>query len=511
MTHEAPGTCARGRIGAPLTAPQPLHSRSWPSRPPEAAPRRTKLVATLGPATDGLEHQLIAAGLDVARLNFSHGTIEEHAARCTAVRAAADVLGRPVAVMQDLQGPKIRVGRLAGGGPVQLAEGRTFRITTREVIGTAELVSCTYAGLPRDVHSGDRVLLDDGLLRITVTGIEGDTVVTRVEEGGPLGEHKGINLPGVPISASALTDKDRRDLAFGLRNLDVDYVALSFVRTAQEVRDARALMHKLGHETPLVVKLEKPEALDDLDAILEAADAVMVARGDLGVELSPEHVPGIQVQVIGEANRRGMPVIIATEMLQSMTTRTRPTRAEASDVAHAVWDGTDAVMLSGETAVGQHPLTVLQTMDRIVRAAEAVPRPPVPASIGEARSDVGDAAAVTHAACVLGELTRAVAIVGVTRTGRTAHLLSRERPDVPIYAFSSDARVCRRLALWWGVAPIHQALGPGDILSAERMTQHLLRTGVGRPGDRAVVVGVHDGDADEAIGVLAQQVLGEPE
>src|SRR5579884_1457144 len=354
-----------------MTIPQPAQGESSRDLPREAPGRRTKLVATLGPATDGLEHDLLGAGLDVARLNFSHGTLEEHAARCAAVRAAAQVLGRPVAVMQDLQGPKIRVGRLAGGGPVHLVEGQTLRITTRQVVGTAEVVSCTYAHLAHDVGPGDRVLLDDGLLRLTVTGIEGDTVVTRVAEGGPLGEHKGINLPGVAISAPALTDKDRRDLAFGLDRLDVDYVALSFVRTAREVRDARVLVRALGHETPLVVTLEKPEALEDLDGILGAADAVMVARGDLGVELSPEQVPGVQVQVIREANRRGLPVITATEMLQSMITRTRPTRAEASDVAHAVWDGTDAVMLSGETAVGQHPLLALQTMERIVHAAEA--------------------------------------------------------------------------------------------------------------------------------------------
>jgi pyruvate kinase len=493
-----------------MAVPQAAHGQSSPRLPRAEAARRTKLVATLGPATDGLEHELVAAGLDVARLNFSHGTPEDHAARCAAVRAAAEALGRPVAVMQDLQGPKIRVGRLVGGGAVRLVEGQAFRITTRAVEGTAELVSCTYAGLPRDVRAGDRVLLDDGLLRLTVTGIEGDTVVTRVEEGGLLGEHKGINLPGVPISAPALTDKDRRDLAFGLRSLDVDYVALSFVRTAQEVRDARALVAALGHETPLVVKLEKPEALDDLDAILDAADAVMVARGDLGVELAPEQVPGVQVRVIREANRRGLPAITATEMLQSMTTRARPTRAEASDVAHAVWDGTDAVMLSGETAVGQHPLLALRTMDRIVRAAEAVPRPPGPGPVAEARPDIRDAAAVTHAACVLAERVGAVAIVGVTRTGRTAHLLAQERPGVPIYAFSPDAGVCRRLALWWGVAPVHQALGPGDILSAERMTDHLRRTGAGGEGDRVVVVGVHDPDRGEAIGVLAHQVLGPP-
>jgi pyruvate kinase len=464
------------------------------------------LVATLGPATDGREYDLVAAGLDVARLNFSHGTFEEHAARCVAVRAAAEAAGRPVAVMQDLQGPKLRVGRLAGGGPVELVDGATLRITSREVIGTAELVSCSYADLARDVRPRDRVLLADGLIRLTVVATEGDTVVTRVEEGGPLGEHKGINLPGVAVSAPALTDKDRRDLEFGLRTLDVDYVALSFIRTAEEVHEARARVQALGFDTPLVVKLEKPEALVDLDGILGAADVVMVARGDLGVELSPEHVPGVQVRVIREANRLGLPVITATEMLESMTTHTRPTRAEASDVAHAVWDGTDAVMLSGETAVGLHPLTVLQTMDRIVRAAEALPAPSGSRTTGEPGSDDVDADAITHAACVLAERIRARAIVGVTRTGRTAHLLSRERANVPIYAFCTDVRVCRRLALWWGVSPVYQALRTGDILSTDSMTEHLVRSGGGQPGDWIVAVGVHNLNGAEASGVLAHRV-----
>jgi pyruvate kinase len=473
-----------------------------------APPRRAKLVVTLGPATDGLEHELVAAGLDVARLNFSHGTLEEHGRRCMAVRTAAETLSRPVAVMQDLQGPKLRVGRLADGGPVQLIQGQTFRITTREVVGTADLVSCSYADLPGDVRVRDRILLDDGLLRLTVTAVEGDTVVTRVDEGGPLGEDKGINLPGVPISAPALTDKDRRDLAFGLHTLGVDYVALSFVRTAQEVRAARALVRALGYGTPLVVKLEKPEALEDLDGILGAADAVMVARGDLGVEFSPELVPGIQVQIIREANRRRMPVITATEMLQSMITRTRPTRAEASDVANAVWDGTDAVMLSGETAVGQHPLLAVRMMDRIVRGAETTGRPRLrePVTRSEPGSDDA-AAAVTHAARVLAERVRAVAIVAVSRSGQTAHLLSSERGDVPIYAFTPDADVYRRLALWWGVTPMHHPLQPGDILSTERMSEHLRREGLGSKGDRVVAVGLRGPDPGEPLGMVAHQLL----
>jgi len=472
--------------------------------------RRTKLVATLGPATDGLEHDLVAAGLDVARLNFSHGTAEEHGRRCAAVRAAAASSGRPVAILQDLQGPKLRVGRLAGGGPVQLVEGQTLRITTRTVLGTAELVSCTYADLSRDVRAGDQMLLDDGLLRLTVTGVEGDTVVTRVEEGGPLGEHKGINLPGVAISAPALTEKDRADLAFGVRDLDVDFLGLSFVRTAAEVHDARSLLRSLGHDKPLIVKLEKREAVDQLQDILDATDAVMVARGDLGVELPAEQVPVIQERVIREANRRGIPVITATEMLHSMITRPRPTRAEASDVAHAVWEGSDAVMLSGETAVGLHPVSSLRTMDRIVRAAEDAAPPRYSSPDREVQSVAMPAAAVTRAARVLAEAIGAVGIAAVTRSGRTAHLLSRERPRLTVYAFSPDAGVCRSLALWWGIVPVHEPLANAEMLSAETIGKHLLRTAAARPGDRLVVVAVHDEPSEGPPGMVAHVVLGTP-
>ncbi|MDE3077042.1 MAG: pyruvate kinase, partial [Chloroflexota bacterium] len=280
--------------------------------------RRTKIVATLGPATDGLEEQLVAAGLDVARLNFSHGSAEEHAQRCARIRSAAARLGRQIAVMQDLQGPKIRVGRLQGGGPVQLQQGHTLIITTHELVGTAERVSCTYADLPADVHPGDTILLDDGRLRLSVQRVGPAEVETRVEEGGPLGEHKGINLPGVTISAPALTETDRQNLRFGIAELDVDYVALSFIRTADEVREARALVRRLGGDQPLVAKLEKAEAIHNLDGILRAADAVMVARGDLGVELGPERVPMLQKTIVQRANGLGKPAITATQMLESM-------------------------------------------------------------------------------------------------------------------------------------------------------------------------------------------------
>lgn len=457
--------------------------------PAERRPRRAKIVATLGPATDGLEDEVVAAGVDVVRLNFSHGTQAEHARRCAATRHAAAALGRPVAIMQDLQGPKIRVGRLEGGGPVALAPGQTLWITTRDVLGTSERIACTYAGLPDEVRAGDRLLLDDGRIRLTVVSTAGEDVETRVEDGGLLGEHKGINLPGIAISAPALTDKDRDDLAFGLAELDVDYLALSFIRTAQEVADARALVRRHGRATPLVVKLEKAEAIQHLDAILEAADSVMVARGDLGVELAPEQVPMLQKTIIRQANQRGIPVITATQMLESMMRAETPTRAEASDVANAVWDGSDAVMLSGETAAGEHPLLALQMMDRIVRAAEAAELPErTPATPPRPQ---GEAAAVTHAARVLAEDLRACAIVAITWTGRTAELLSRGRTRVPIYAFSPDEPVCRRLALWWGVTPVHRPLARGLDANIAAMEAHLLESGGARRGETVVIAGSH--------------------
>jgi pyruvate kinase len=478
--------------------------------PAEAPPRRTKIVATLGPATDGLERELIAAGVDVARLNFSHGTPLDHARRCAAIRAAAAEVGRCVAIMQDLQGPKIRVGRLAGGGPVELVPGRPLAITTREVAGNAERIGCTYPALPRDVAPGDQVLLDDGRIRLVVVEVAGDEVQTRVEEGGPLGEQKGINLPGIAVSAPALTDKDRQDLRFGLRELDVDYVALSFIRTPEEVREGQDLVRSLGHDTPLVVKLEKREALEHLEALLGVADAVMVARGDLGVEVAPEQVPMLQKTIIHRANQRGIPVITATQMLESMVSEETPTRAEATDVANAVWDGSDAVMLSAETAAGRHPLLAVRMMHRIVCAAESAALPTEPEADDSDRGSQDRAAAVTHAARVLAEDLEATAIVGVTRTGRTAELLSRGRAAVPMYAFSPDERVCRRLALLWGVTPVYHPLAESLEGNIEAMEAHLLRRGPASPGDTVVITGSHPFSAGVHTNFVKYQVVGQP-
>src|SRR5258707_10757696 len=342
--------------------------------------RRTKIVCTIGPATNSEERleQLIRAGMNVARLNFSHGTQDDHAIVIERIRTISARLDYSVAILQDLQGPKIRTGRLQNGQPVMLVDGASFTITTRPVIGNSQIVATTYQALPEDVKVGDRILLDDGLLELRVTGQDATDVYCEVIHGGLLKEHKGINLPGVAVSAPALTEKDRDDLKFGMLH-GVDYVALSFVRKPEDVLEAKALIRQLQVEkgdkyivpTPLIAKLEKPEAVARLDDILEVVDGVMVARGDLGVEMPLEKVPLIQKRIIDRCNDLGLPVITATQMLESMITNPRPTRAEVSDVANAILDGTDAIMLSAETATGAYPIEAVQVMVRIAVETEA--------------------------------------------------------------------------------------------------------------------------------------------
>jgi len=341
------------------------------------------------------------------------------------------------------------------------------------------------------VKPGDRLLLDDGRVRLVAVATGNGEVRARVEEGGPLSAHKGINLPGVAVSSPAITDKDRQDLEFGLHALRVDYVALSFVRTAEDVRAAQQMMKGFGRTVPLVVKLEKGEAIDNLNEILRVADAVMVARGDLGVELAPEEVPMLQKRIIQQANGRGIPVITATQMLESMVVEETPTRAEATDVANAVWDGSDAVMLSAETAAGRHPLLAVKMMDRIVRAAET--RDVMPASLGRSAEDRprGYAAAVTHAARVLAEDLDASAILAITRSGLTAELLSRGRARVPIFAFSPDPQVCQRLALWWGVTPVQQPLADALEANVECMERYLVDHLGAQAGETVAIAGSH--------------------
>ncbi len=453
--------------------------------------RRAKIVATLGPASAEPEvlERLIANGLDVARLNFSHGRHEEHARMLDRIRAASRHLGKAVAVLQDLQGPKIRTGPLrAGKAGVEVESGGEITITTEgEVAGDEHLVSTTYPHLAEDVRAGDRLLVDDGLLEFRVLDTDGTRVRAEVVEGGHLGEHKGINLPGVALRAEALSEKDREDIAFGLSH-GVDYVGLSFVRTPQDVGLCRAEMERAGRVVPIIAKIEKPEALENLDAIIAAADGVMVARGDLGVEILPERVPLLQKEICRKANAVGKPVIIATQMLNSMIEHPRPTRAEASDVANGVWDGADAVMLSGETASGRYPLLAIQMMDRIVREAEAGVSLAHTAHVAPPARPAPFNLVTAAAACEAAEASGAVAICCFTLRGDTARLLSHFRPRVPIIAFSPDQSIRRRLGLYWGVVPkVMEPIKNADLM-AELVSDRLLEDRAVKPGDRVVLV-----------------------
>ncbi len=413
--------------------------------------RRAKIVCTLGPSSSTPEmiDRLVRAGMDVARLNFSHGAPEEHAARIAAVRRASAHYEKPVAIIADLQGPKIRTGALARGIPVQLHFGQKFTITTRKITGTSEGVSTTFRALPHVIRKSDRILLSDGNIAMRVIATRGEEVICQVENGGELREHQGINLPGVKLKIPSLTAKDRKDLAFAL-SIGVNYVALSFVRTARDVLAGKAAIARAGKDIPIIAKLEKPEAIDNLAEILAVADCVMVARGDLGVEMSPEKVPVVQKQIIARSRDALVPVITATQMLDSMQENPRPTRAEASDVANAIFDGSDALMLSGETAAGHYPLESVVMMDRIIREAEANATDTLrPARTGDLLISESIAEAICHAA----EELHMKAIAVFTETGGSARLVSKYRPRAPIVAFSPNQETRRQMSLLWGVLP----------------------------------------------------------
>jgi pyruvate kinase len=448
--------------------------------------RRTKIVATIGPSSRSprVLRDLIAAGMDVARLNFSHGEPAEHTRTVLRLRRLSRLAGRPVAILQDLQGPKIRVGRLRGG-QVEIRRGSRLVLTARRVLGHARLLPTDYRRLPQEVRPGDRVLLDDGRIQLRVLSTSGSDVTCRALEGGVVGEHKGINLPGVKLSAPALTDKDRADVLLGAR-LDVDFVALSFVRRAQDVEALRRLLHGRGLDTPIIAKIEKPEAVEHLDEILDIADGVMVARGDLGVEMSPEEVPLVQKAVVSRARAAGKPVITATQMLESMRQSPRPTRAEASDVANAVFDGADALMLSGETADGRYPVQSVAMMARIIQRAE----PSAMHAAREERLEEGASFAdsIAEAACRVARASRARGIVALTVTGGAARLISSFRPHVPIYALAAGETTARRLALAWGVLPLatRRRRNFEDLLI--EMERRLVREKLASPGDALVVI-----------------------
>jgi pyruvate kinase len=443
--------------------------------------RHSKIVCTIGPATSTARmiERVIEAGMDVARLNFSHGTHAEHAGRIALLRDAAMKHQKPIAIIADLQGPKIRTGPLAGKTPVELKAGQRFVITTAKVMGDANRVSTTFRPLPREVHRGNRILLSDGLIELRVTQVRGGEVICEVVNGGTLGENKGINLPGVQLRVPALTAKDRADLAFALKE-GVNYVAVSFVRHAEDVVLAKNLIRRAGRDTPVIAKLEKPEAIENLDAILRVADGVMVARGDLGVEMNPERVPVVQKMIIARAREARRPVITATQMLESMTQNPRPTRAEASDVANAIFDGSDAVMLSAETASGKYPVEAVSMMARIIEDAEAnITDFPRPSSVQE-RLKVAETVAelVCHASRELHMKLIAV----FTHSGFTARLVSRYRPMVPIVAFTPEAETRRRMALIWGViargiADVKKVDGLAEIAERRLLEEKLVKKG----------------------------------
>ncbi len=410
--------------------------------------RHSKIVCTIGPASRSprMIRKLLQAGMDVARLNFSHGSHEEHAQTFAALREAAAELKKPLAILADLQGPKIRTGVLAGGS-VLLRSGQQFVITTAKILGDSTRVSTVFKPLPREVHAGDRILLSDGLIELRVQRVRGHEVICQVVNGGILGENKGINLPGVKLRVPALTPKDRADLRFALKQ-GADFIAVSFVRRPEDVLLAKSLIRRAKKDTPVIAKLEKPEAIENLEAILKVSDGVMVARGDLGVEMNPERVPVVQKNIIARAREFRRPVITATQMLESMTQNPRPTRAEASDVANAIFDGSDAVMLSAETASGQYPLEAVAMMARIIEEAEeSIHEFPRPAMQERLKVPETVAELVCHASRELHMKLIAV----FTHSGFTARLVSRYRPLVPIIAFSPEAETRRRMALLWGV------------------------------------------------------------
>ncbi|MCH9816206.1 MAG: pyruvate kinase [Actinomycetia bacterium] len=448
--------------------------------------RRAKIVCTMGPATATYDRvlSLVDAGMDVARLNLSHGTHADHEQIYELIRRAGDETGRGVGILADLQGPKIRLGMFASG-PVHLDEGATFTITTDPEMGTADRVSTTYAGLPEDVLVGNPILVDDGKVALEVIDVAGADVVTKVVVPGWVSNHKGLNLPGVAVSSPALTEKDVTDLRWAVRT-GVDMVALSFVRRASDIDRVHEVMDSEGRRMPVLAKVEKPEAIKALPEIVAAFNGVMVARGDLGVELPLEEVPLEQKRAIDLCRRAAKPVIVATQMLDSMTTDSRPTRAEASDVANAVLDGADALMLSAETSVGEHPPLVVTTMSKIISHVEELALERIPAMPRDHHGST--ARAMTRAAVDVADSVHAKYVIAFTETGSTARLIARHRPAIPLLAFTPNPSVRSKLALVWGVetflAPNVQQTD--DLVKT--VDSALLDIRRARRGDRVVIV-----------------------
>jgi pyruvate kinase len=424
-------------------------------------PKRTKIIATIGPASSSpsIIAKLIHAGMDAARLNFSHGNWDDHTKRVGLIRGEAEKSGKQIAIIQDLQGPKLRVGIIKNDA-VTLRRGEEVTLTTRKVLGTNRIITITYPRLTKDLNPGDRVLLDDGRLELKVTSKIADSLYCKVVNGGMLSSHKGVNLPGAALLLPSISRKDKEDLRFGIAR-GVDYIALSFVRKAADIEAVRLFLKAHGADIPIIAKIEKLEAVQNLDEIIAAADGIMVARGDLGVEMSPEQVPLLQKRIIEACNIAEKPVITATQMLESMIENPQPTRAEASDVANAILDGTDCVMLSGETAMGKYPVQSVEVMSRIAIQAETSVRPRQPNS-----QLSGTDESVAHASCRAAEEQKARAIVTFTQSGSTALLVSKHRPTVDIIAPTPFDMVARKISLYWGVTPI--------ILKTKRTTDSMI-------------------------------------
>ncbi len=447
--------------------------------------RRAKIVATLGPATSSYESikAIIDAGVDVARMNLSHGSYEVHEGVYKNVRRAAEDSGRAIAVLVDLQGPKIRLGKFEGG-PYDLAVGDIFRITTEEVVGTKELSGTTFKGLPQDVSPGDFLLIDDGKVKVKVLETDGTVVTTECVVAGPISNNKGINLPGVAVNVPALSEKDEADLRWGLR-LGADLIALSFVRDAEDITRVHEIMAEEGRRIPVIAKIEKPQAVENLEAIIDAFDSIMVARGDLGVELPLEAVPIVQKRAIEIARRMAKPVIVATQMLESMISSPVPTRAETSDVANAVLDGADAVMLSGETSVGEYPVITVQTMARIVSSTEEHGLERIP-ELGTKPRTLGGA--ITLAAAEVATFVDAKFVCVFTESGDSARRMSRLRFKIPMKAFTPDPAIARRMALIWGIETFVVPRVTHTDAMYEQVDEVLLAQGLAEVGDRVVVI-----------------------
>lgn len=447
--------------------------------------RRAKIVCTLGPAVGTPEkiRELVDAGMDVARLNMSHGTHADHERNYRMVREASDATGHGVGIFADLQGPKIRLDTFADG-KVELEKGQRFTITIRDVPGDADVAGTTYDGLPGDVSAGDPILIDDGKVRLKVVEVTDTDVVTEVMVAGPVSNHKGINLPGVPVSVPALSDKDIEDLRFAL-HLSVDYIALSFVRSAKDAEKVREVMREEGIMLPVIAKIEKPQAVDNLDEVVKAFDGFMVARGDLGVECPLEDVPFIQKRIIEKARRNAKPVIVATQMLESMISNPAPTRAEASDVANAVLDGADAVMLSGETSVGDYPIETVQIMARIIASTEDHGLSKMAAIDWQPKTKGG---IIAKAAAEVAERVGAKYLVAFTQSGDSARRLSRYRGSIPVLAFTPEATVRSQLSMSWGVETFKTATVEHTDEMVRQVDEQLLHIGRVKEGDLVVII-----------------------